>query len=167
MSAAAVAAAAGTTAVTVAAADTEAARVTAALLGAGGAVVLAVVLAARLPQLVAVAGVLLGGAYAASLSIGDDGVDLAAPLVAAGLLLACELAFWAHELRTTSPDEPGLLGLRAAWLSLLGLGALAVGAVVVTLVGVARVEGLAVEAVGAAAALGIGLVLLAGARRRA
>ena len=136
-------------------------------IGAGGAVVLALVLAARLPQLVAGAAVLLGGAYAASLSIGDDGVDLAAPLVAAGLLLACELAFWAYELRTTSPDEPGLLALRAAWLSLLGLGALAVGAVVVTLVGVARVEGLAVEAVGAAAALGIGLVLLASARRRA
>ena len=153
-------------AVAVASAETDAARTTAAILGAGGAVALVVVLLLGLPQLVAAAAALVGGAYAVSLSIGADGVDMAAPLVAAGLLLSCELAFWAHELRTTSPDEPGLRGLRAAWLSLLSLGTLGVGAGLVTLVDVARVNGLAAEAVGAAAALGVAILLFANARRR-
>ncbi len=128
---------------------------------------LVVVLLVGLPQLVVAAAALVGGAYAASLAIEADGVDLAAPLVAAGLLLSCELAFWAHELRTTSPDEPGLRGLRAAWLSLLTLGALGMGAGLVTLVDVARVDGLAVEAAGAVAALGVAVVLLQDVRRRA
>ncbi len=128
---------------------------------------LVLVLLVGRPQLVVVAAALVGGAYAASLAIEADGVDLAAPLVAAGLLLACELAFWAHELRTTSPDEPGLRGLRAAWLSLLTLGTLGVGAGLVTLADIARVDGLAVEAIGAAAALGVAVVVLRDVHRRA
>ncbi len=152
-------------AVAVVSTESPAARVTAAALGTSGVVVLAVVLLLGLPQLVAVAAALVGGGYAASLAIGEGGVDLAAPLVGAGLLLACELAFWAHDIRATSPDEPGLRSLHAAWLSLLTLGTLAVGAALVTLVDVARVDGLAVEALGAAAALGVAAVLLVSARR--
>lgn len=150
---------------TVASTDSTAARTTAATLGTSGVVALAAVLLLGLPQLVAAAATLVGGGYAASLAIGAEDVDLAAPLVAAGLLLACELAFWAHDLRVTSPDEPGVRGLHAAWLSALTLGALALGAALVTLVDVARVDGLAVEALGAAAALGVAAVILAGARR--
>lgn len=153
--------------VTAVSAETDAAAATAAILGAAGVTTLVVVLLVGQPQLVVAAAALVGGAYAASLAIEADGVDLAAPLVAAGLLLSCELAFWAHELRTTSPDEPGLRGLRAAWLSLLTLGALGVGAGLVTLVDVARVDGLAVEAAGAAAALGVAIALLQDVRRRA
>jgi len=161
-----VVATAGTVAVAVASAETDAARTTAAILGAGGVVVLVVVLVAGLPLLVVAAAALVGGAYAASLAIGAAGTDTAAPLVAAGLLLSCELAFWSHELRTSSPDEPGLRFLRVAWLSLLALGALGVGAGLVTLVDVARLDGAAVEAVGAAAALGVAALLLGSARRR-
>jgi hypothetical protein len=152
-------------AVAVASTDSPAARATAAALGTGGVAVLAVVLLLGLPQLVAASAALVGGGYAASLAIGEGGVDLAAPLVAAGLLLTCELAFWAHDIHATSPDEPGLRGLHAAWLSLLTLGTLAVGVALVTLVDVARLDGLAVEALGAAAALGVAAVLLVSARR--
>lgn len=152
-------------AVAVVSTESPAARVTATALGTSGVVVLAVVLLLGLPRLVVAAAALVGGAYAASLAIGEGGVDLAAPLVGAGLLLSCELAFWAHDIRATSPDEPGLRGLHAAWLSLLTLGTLAVGAALVTLVDVARVDGIAIEALGAAAALGVAAVLLVSARR--
>jgi hypothetical protein len=151
--------------VAIASTESQAARITAAALGTSGVVVLAVALLAGLPQLVAAAAALIGGGYAGSLAIGAGGVDLAAPLVAAGLLLTCELAYWSHDIRTTSPDEPGLRGLHAAWLSLLTLGTLAVGAGLATLVDVARLDGLAVEALGAAAALGVAAVLLLSARR--
>jgi hypothetical protein len=157
----------GTVAVVVASAGTGPARTTGALLGAGGVVVLAVVLLLGLPQFVALAAALVGGGYAASLAIASAGTDLAAPAVAAALLLACELAFWAHELRTTSPDERGLRGLRVAWLSALTLASLVVGGALVTLVDLARVDGLPIEAVGTAAALGIAVLLLLSSRQRA
>jgi len=144
-----------------ASAETDAARLTATIVGAGGTLLLALVLLLGVVQLVAAPVALVGGAYAAALAIDGSGVDLTAPLVAAGLLLTCELAFWAHELRTTSPDEPGGRSAHAAWLSLLTLGALAVGAGLVTLVDVARTDGIAVELLGAAAALGTAIVILA------
>jgi hypothetical protein len=147
--------------VAVASAETDAASLTAGIAGAAGVLLLALVLLLGLVQLVSAPAALVGGAYAAALAIDGSTVDLAAPLVAAGLLLACELAFWAHELRTTSPDEPGGRSSHAAWLSLLTLGALVVGAGLVTLVDVARTDGIAVEIVGAAAALGTAIVILA------
>jgi hypothetical protein len=156
-----VAVAAGTVAAAAATAETDAARLTAAIVGAGGILLLALLLLLGLVQLVAAPAALVGGAYAAALAIDGGGVDLAAPLVAAGLLLTCELAFWAHELRRTSPDEPGGRSGHAAWLSLLTLGALAVGTGLVTLVDVARTDGIAVEVVGAAAALGAAILILA------
>jgi hypothetical protein len=48
---------------------------------------------------------------------------------------------------------------------MLTLGALAAGAALVTLVDLARLDGLAVEAIGVAAALGVAAVLVVGARR--
>ena len=104
---AAVAVAGGTVAAASVSAETDAARLTAGIVGAGGVLLLALVLGLGLVQLVVAPVALVGGAYAAALAIDGSRVDLAAPLVAADLLLTYELAFWAHELRTTSPDEPG------------------------------------------------------------
>ncbi len=77
------------------------------------------------------------------------------------LLLVCELGYWAHELRTTSPDEPGARARRVAWLALLGIATFVPSVGLLALSDLLRVEGIAVEAAGAAAAAGlIGAVLV-------
>ncbi len=135
-------------------------------MGAAGAIGHGIVLIAGRPQLVAASATVLGCSYAAALSLEPGDVDLSAPLVGALLLLTCELAYWAHELRTSSPDEPGLRSGHAAWLSALTLGALALGAVLVVVVGVARTSGVVVEVVGASAAFGALVVLSLIVRRQ-
>lgn len=127
---------------------------------------LAAAVLARLPGLVAAGAGTIAAGYAASITLdGRAGLDRVAPLVAAGLLLACELAYWAHELATTSPDEPGLRALHVAWLGLVTLAGLALATALIVLANLADVEGLAVEAVGAAAALGVAALIVLGGRR--
>lgn len=82
-------------------------------------VVLAAGLAARVADVVPIAAVVLGGAYAGSLFVGDEGLDLAAPLVGGAIVLMAELAYWALELRPRVDAEPLVLRRRA----LLELGA--------------------------------------------
>ncbi len=125
---------------------------------------LALGLVLRTPRLAPAAAALVAGAYAVGLVADDAPLDLRAPLYAAALLLACELALWSHALWTSTPGEPGMLARHAAWLGLLLLGSLALGAGLVTLVDVARTEGIAVDALGAAAALATVAVLLRAAR---
>jgi hypothetical protein len=122
------------------------------LLGGVCAVALAVALLGGWPALVAPAAAALGAGYAVVVAANGGSLDLAAPLVAVALLLTCELAYWSHELRSTSPDEPGARALHAAWLALLALGSLVPGAALLVLAGVAQVSGIAVEAAGALAA---------------
>ncbi len=57
-----------------------------------------------------------------------------------------------------------MIARHAAWLGLLLLGSLALGSGLVALVDVARTEGVAVDALGAAAALATVAVLLRAAR---
>ena len=123
----------------------------AALGGLGSLCFLAAGLA--LPTLVVPGAALVGGGYTILLAVDGGRLDRNAPVVAAALLLSCELAYWAHELRTTSPDEPGARARRAAWLATLVLLALLLGASLLAVVDLARVEGIAVELLGAAAAV--------------
>ena len=73
--------------------------------------------------------------------------------VAAALLVVGELVGWSRELAATTRDEPGGAWRRPAWIAALGIGALLLVWALLALVDLVRVEGLAVEAVGAACAL--------------
>jgi hypothetical protein len=152
-----------TAAVTAAVQPERGVVVAAALVGAAGVAVLAGGLALSRPVLVAPAAALLGAAYATGRVAEGGPADLQAPLVAAALLVTCELAYWSHELRTTSPDEPGALPRRVSWLALLAVGAYLCGVLVLALADLVRLDGIAIEVVGVAAAavLAGGLVVLA------
>jgi len=125
--------------------------------GLAGAVAVAVALA--FPAALGAGLGLLGASYAALLALDEPGLDSRAALVAAALVVTGELAGWSLELRTTSPDEPGGAVRRIPWIALTGVGALAVSAGVLALVDRARADGIAVEALGTAAAL-VALALL-------
>ncbi len=114
---------------------------------------------ARLPAAVGACAVLLGAGYAIVVAVDGGGIDRGAPLVGALLLLVCELGYWSHELRTTSPDEPGARPRHVAWLALLVLGTLGAGVVLEVVAELARVEGVGADVVGAAAAIATFLVL--------
>jgi hypothetical protein len=154
--------AAATGAAVVARSPDGAATVAAAALATIGVVVPALAIAVRAPALVAASAASLGAAYAVSRAAAGGTPDVHAPLVAAGLLLACELAYWAHELRATSPDEPGALPRRLAWLAVLAVATIVLGTALLALSDLVRVEGIAVEAAGAIAAAAVvaGLLLL-------
>jgi hypothetical protein len=133
------------------AAENAAVGWTIAALGAAGTLCL-LVAGLALPGLVAPGAVLVGLGYGILLTVDGGRLDRDAALVAAALLLACELSLWAHELRTTSPDEPGGRMRRLSWLVVLVLLALGLCACFLALVDLARVEGIAVETLGVAAA---------------
>ena len=130
-------------------------------LGAAGIVAvaaLAAALAVRLPGLIAPALVVLGAEYAALFVLREATVDVRAPLYGAGFLIVAELSFAAVELRAGTPD-PGLLPRRAAALTALALGGIVLGAVVLAAASVPLHGGIALEAVGVGAAVGLLLVL--------
>ncbi len=131
-------------------------------------VTLAAALLLRAPLLVAPAAAALGAAYAVSRAVDGGALDLQAPVVGVALLLVCELGYWAHELRTTSPDEPGARPRHVAWLALLGIATFVPGVALLALSDLLRVEGIAVEAAGAAAAAALigAMLVLANTGRR-
>jgi hypothetical protein len=94
-----------------------------------------------------------GASYAVLLAIDEPPLDSRAAGVAAALLAVGELTGWSRELASSTTDEPGGAWRRPMWIA----GAVAVATslawVLVAMVDLARVEGLAVEAVGALAAL--------------
>lgn len=96
--------------------------------------------------------------YALSLAPGDVALDRGAPLVAVGLLAAVELGSWSLELRD-GPEERLLrhVGLVVVLL----VAAFAASLVVLAVGGVQANAGIALYALGAAAALGL-FALLAG-----
>ncbi len=96
---------------------------------------------------------MLGAAYALAVVADGGPLDRGAPLTAAGLLLVCELGYWSHELRTTSPDEPGALARHVAWLCILVLGTSAAGVALVVVSELARLEGVAIDVAGGVAAI--------------
>lgn len=118
-----------------------------------------------LPVTVPAAVALLGAEYVGLLAFDADALDARAPLVAGALLAVAELAYWSLDLRGLVTDEAGTYLRRIAFLALLVLGVIGVGAVVLTLVEAIAAGGVAVDILGAAAALGA-LALLALAARR-
>ena len=118
-------------------------------------------------SLVAASVVLIGSAYAVHLALDDPELATGAPLLAAGLLLAAELAYWSLEerqnVRTEARDQLWHLAVVVA----LALGGLFVGAVLLAVADVARTRGLAVDLLGAAAAATALLLLVLVARRPA
>jgi hypothetical protein len=98
--------------------------------------------------------VLLGGAYAAYLVVDDVPLDPAAPVLAAGLFMSAELAYWSLEERESFRGEPGETLRRIAVLA--GIGA---AGALLALADVAATRGLAVDLMGASAAAAVlGLV---------
>jgi len=95
---------------------------------------------------------LLGGAYATHLVLDDPPLDGRAVLFGGGLLLAAELGCWSAELRKERTYESGRTLRRLAAELGLGIGGLAVSALVLAAADVGRVGGVAIEVVGAIAA---------------
>jgi hypothetical protein len=127
--------------------------------------VLAAGLVLRLPIGIPVAIVLLGTAYAARLLAEEDALDGRAALVAASFFAIAELSYWSLELRDVVAEEPGAHLRRIGLLALMTLGALALGVALLALVDALATGGVAVEAIGVAAAVAT-LALLALASRR-
>jgi hypothetical protein len=119
--------------------------------GVAGAVVTAVAL--RWPGLLGLALALSGAAYAALLAIEQPALDVRGVGVAAALNVVGELVGWTRELSTTTRDEPGGAWRRPAWIAALAIGTLLLVWCLLALVDLARVEGLAIVAVGALGAL--------------
>jgi hypothetical protein len=115
--------------------------------------------------LVPVSLLLLGSAYATHLAADDPALDVRAPLVAAGLLLTAELAYWSleehDEIRAERGESLRHLGVVAA----LALGGLVAGGTLLAVADLARAEGLAIDLLGAVAAAGALLVVVLYARR--
>jgi hypothetical protein len=108
---------------------------------------------------------LMGAAYAVHLALDDPALDTRAPLLAAGLLLAAELAYWSLEELQNVRTEAREQLRRLAVVVLLALSGLLVGAVLLAVADVARTRGLAVDLLGAAAAASALLLLVLVARR--
>jgi hypothetical protein len=118
------------------------------------------------PRLIPVALVLLGGLYGAELAVEDSGVDPAASLVALGLFLTAELAYWSLEEQRGFRLGAGELLRRLAVVAGMALGVLLAAAGVVVLVDAFRTGGLAVDVLGAAAAAATLVAIAIFARRR-
>ena len=117
------------------------------------------------PALLGVSLATSAGAYALLLAIDEPPLDTKAAGVGAALLVVGELAGWSRELASTTPDEPGGAWRRPTWIAAVGIGALLLVWALLAVVDLARVEGLAVEAVGAVSALAALLVVWRLARR--
>lgn len=113
---------------------------------------LSIALTLRLPGLIAPALVLLGGELAGLFLLRSGTVDVRAPVYGAGLFLVAELAFASLELRVRASD-PELALRRAALFVALALGGVLAGAVVLGGAALPVGGGVALEALGVAAAV--------------
>jgi hypothetical protein len=114
--------------------------------------------------LVPVSVALVGGLYAAELALDDAPLDAATPAMAAVLFLCAELAYWSLDERHSVPGDPGDGLRRAALVAVLGVGAAAVAAVLLALVDAIRTRSLALDLVGAVAAVAVLATVLLVAR---
>jgi hypothetical protein len=94
-----------------------------------------------------------GGLYAMELAVDDAPIDMAAPAIAAGLYLAAELAYWSLDERRRVQGDPGDGLRRATFVALLGVGSFVVAAALLALADGISARGLALDVVGAAAAV--------------
>jgi len=126
-------------------------------LGVAGAALTAA--AVLWPVLLYLALAVSGSGYGLHLAVDEPPLDVRVAGVAACLLVTGELVGWARELWSTTRDEPGEEWRRPTWIAVTGAGALLLVWGMLAVVDVARVEGLAVEAVGAVCALSALLVV--------
>ena len=131
-------------------------------IGIAAAAGLMAALAAGRPEPVAGVLALFGGAYVAILAIDDPPLDARAAIVGAALLAIGELTHLSIEARDKVTGEPGTTTRRVAWVAVLVALTLAVSAGLLALVDLLRAGGIAIEALGtAAAAAAVGLLVLA------
>jgi hypothetical protein len=142
----------------------DAFREAGARVGAGAFLALVAGIVLAWPSLVPVAAALAGGLYGVELAIADAPLDVAAPAVAAGLFLCAELAYWSLEERTRWRGDAGEGLRRVAVVAVLGASAFLVAAVLLALVDAVRARGLALDVLGAIAAVTVLATVLAAAR---
>jgi hypothetical protein len=129
---------------------------------------LAVGLVLQMPIVIPAAICVLAAPYVAALGFEIDGLDTRAPLLAGRLFVVAELAYWSLELRGALADEPGTYLRRIALLAALTVATIAAGTVVLAVVEGVGARGVAIDLLGAAAAVGaIALLALATAKRGA
>jgi hypothetical protein len=129
---------------------------------------LAVGLVLQRPIVIPAAICVLAAPYVAALGFEIDGLDTRAPLLAGLLFVVAELAYWSLELRGALADEPGTYLRRIALLAALTVATIAAGTVVLAVVEGVAARGVAIDLLGAAAAVGaIALLALATAKRGA
>jgi hypothetical protein len=109
----------------------------------------------------------VGAVYAAQLAADDAAPDTNAALVATGLYVVAELAYWSLEERARVHGEPGDALRRLAYVALLGLAAFVVAVGLVALADLVRARGLGVDLLGAAAAAAALLAVLLATRGQA
>jgi hypothetical protein len=97
---------------------------------------------------------LLAADYGLALA-GRSGIDAAAPLEAAGLLLVAELAAWSLECRSRAVDGPGVLAWRLRRLALVELVALVAGTAVLAVAALPAHGGTSLGAIGVASAVAV------------
>ena len=114
--------------------------------------------------LVPVAIGLVAAGYAAELTIDNSPLDLAAPAVAVGCFLAAELAYWSLDERIRVAGDRGEGLRRAAFLALGGLVMLLVASGLLALADEVRARGVALDLLGALAAVGVLVAIVAAAR---
>ncbi len=121
------------------------------LLGLTGAALTGVAL--FFPVVLGLALAASASSYAVLLAVDEPPLDVRGAGVAALLVAVGELVGWSRELGATSTDEPGGAWRRPTWIAAVAIGTLLLVWALLAIVDLARVEGLAVEAVGAACAL--------------
>ncbi len=136
----------------------------AALLGGTGCLALAAAIVFRQGVLIAPALALVGAEYALLVAADEDALDSRAPLVAAGLLAAGELAAWSTELRVEVADESGAWWRRVAITLLEATGAYVAATALLAVADAGGRGGIALEVVGVAALAAAGLALVRLAR---
>jgi hypothetical protein len=117
---------------------------------------------------VGVALVLLVAEYGGSLVARGPGLDPSAPLVAAGLLLAAELAYWSADVRAAragGAEDRALTGRRARRVAVVTLSAAAGASFLLAAAALPRNGGEALRVAGVAAAAAAATVVLALLRR--
>ena len=100
------------------------------------------------------------------LALGPDSLDSWTPLLAGGLLLVAELAWWSLEPRVPAWSQPGLAARRVGTVLLACAGASVVSAVVLVAAGVPLSGGFGLELAGVVAATGALAVVACLARSR-
>lgn len=115
--------------------------------------------------LVPLAVALVGGTYAVELAIDDAPLDVSVPVIALSLLFAAELAYWSLDERCKATGDVGQGLRRAALVALGGVAAVVVAGGLLVLVDAVRTRGLALDVLGAVAAVAVLATLLLSSRR--